>query len=49
MDVEETIQFILSEQAKTEVMRQENEERLQQTEERWKESRRAFDRSGGDQ
>ena len=44
MDVEKTIQFILNEQAKTEVMRQKNEERWRQNEERWKKSDERFDK-----
>ncbi len=36
MDVEKTIEFILDQQAKTEVLRQQNEERWQRNEERWK-------------
>ncbi|HXA05534.1 MAG TPA: hypothetical protein VNY30_11880 [Bryobacteraceae bacterium] len=44
MDVEKTIAFILDQQAKTEVLWQQNEERWQRNEERWKRAEQRVDK-----
>ena len=44
MDVAKTIEFILDQQAKTEALRQQNEERWQRNEERWKRAEVRMDR-----
>jgi hypothetical protein len=45
MDVEKTIEFILDQQAKTEVLWQQNEERWQRNEESWKRNEERWKRN----